>query len=66
MANGFACTVAVRRADSQEWVDGKSIMQMLLLAATAGTTVEIRCDGSDDQSALAALCELIARKFDEE
>ena len=34
LANGFSSIVRVRRADSAEWVDGKSIMQMLLLAAT--------------------------------
>ncbi|MSR44108.1 MAG: HPr family phosphocarrier protein [Phycisphaerales bacterium] len=66
MANGFESTVGVRRTDSDEWVDGKSIMQMLLLAATSGTSIEIRCEGTDDVHALAALCDLIHRKFDEE
>jgi phosphocarrier protein len=65
-AMGFGCTVTVRRADGDETVDGKSIMQMLLVAGTAGTELEITCDGPDEDAAMAALLRLIARKFDEE
>jgi len=65
-ANGFAAAIRVRRNDSDEWVDGKSIMQMLLLAATAGTALEISCDGQDEHQALTALVLLITQKFDEE
>lgn len=65
-ANGFTAAVRVRRNDSDEWVDGKSIMQMLLLAATAGTAIEITCDGQDEAQALTALMLLITQKFDEE
>jgi phosphocarrier protein len=66
LANGFSSIVRVRRADSAEWVDGKSIMQMLLLAATMGTLLEISCDGSDETLALAEIRKLIRQKFDEE
>jgi len=65
-AMGFGCSVTVRRADAAEAVDGKSIMQMLLVAGTAGTELEITCDGPDEDAAMAALLRLIARKFDEE
>jgi phosphotransferase system HPr-like phosphotransfer protein len=41
-------------------------MQMLLLAATQGTELEITCDGSDASKALAALLRLVEAKFDEE
>ncbi|MFM7799885.1 MAG: HPr family phosphocarrier protein, partial [Planctomycetota bacterium] len=43
-ASGFGCEVRVRRTDNAEVVDGKSIMQMLLLAATQGTELEISCE----------------------
>ena len=59
-ANGFECDVRVRRTDGDETVDGKSIMQMLLLAATQGTELEITCDGSDASKALSALLRLLA------
>ena len=65
-ASGFPCDVRVRRADGDEVVDGKSIMQMLLLAATQGTELEITCDGEGAAGALAALLQLVERKFDEE
>ena len=58
--------IHVRRTDGDEVVDGKSIMQMLLLAATQGTEIEITCDGEGAETALAALVGLVQRKFDEE
>jgi phosphocarrier protein len=58
--------VRVRRADGDEVVDGKSIMQMLLLAATQGTELEITCEGEGAAGALAALVQLVERRFDEE
>ena len=65
-ASGFAADVRVRRMDNEELVDGKSIMQMLLLAATQGTELEITCQGSDADRALSALVRLVESKFDEE
>jgi phosphocarrier protein HPr len=66
LANAHACEVTVRRADGDEEVDGKSIMQMLLLAATKGTELEIACDGVDEGAAVAALVKLVDTGFDEE
>ncbi len=66
MASAQSSEVRVRRAESSEWLDGKSIMQMLLLAATEGTEIEIECDGTDEQETLARLLQLIVSKFDEE
>jgi len=66
LANQFRSTVALRRDDSDELIDGKSIMQMLLLAGTMGTVLVIQCDGDDEQQALDALVKLIASKFDED
>lgn len=65
-AMGFQASVGVQRTDSSETVDGKSIMQMLLVAGTSGTELVITCDGADEEAALAALLRLVARKFDEE
>ena len=65
-AGAFAAEVRVRRTDGDEVVDGKSIMQMLLLAATQGTELEITCEGDGADAALATLVGLVQRKFDEE
>jgi len=66
LANGFASDVTVRRTDGDEVVDGKSIMQMLLLAATQGTEIEIGAEGADADAAVAALVRLVEGRFDEE
>ena len=65
-AAGFACAVQVRRTDSEERVDGKSVMQMLMLACTQGTEIEIACDGRDEQAALDALAGMVEARFQEE
>jgi phosphocarrier protein HPr len=65
-AMGFEATVKVRRVDGQECVDGKSIMQMMMLAATQGTPIELVAEGPDAEAAIAALKSLVESKFDEE
>jgi phosphocarrier protein len=49
-----------------EVVDGKSILGLLMLAAAQGERVRLRTDGPDEQEAMAALEDLIARRFEEE
>ena len=46
-------------------VDGKSILGLLLLAAGKGTPLLVRAEGPDEDRALAALRDLVDRKFDE-
>ena len=47
-------------------VDGKSIVQMSMLAATYGSVLKIRAEGSDAEEAVGALKELVEqRRFDE-
>jgi phosphocarrier protein len=64
LASTFSSAVTVRRDDTE--VDGKSIMQMMMLAATQGTPLEVTADGDDAEQALDALKALVARGFDEE
>jgi len=47
------------------WVDGKSVMSLMLLAASQGTAIEIQADGEDAEHALEALSKLIEQFFDE-
>lgn len=46
--------------------DAKSIMAMMMLAASKGTKITLHADGTDEQEAIAALKELINNYFDEE
>lgn len=65
-ATEFTSTISVRRLDADEPVDGKSIMQMLMLAGTMGTKLEIQADGDDEKDAVKALKELVNARFLEE
>jgi len=56
----------IRVAKGSQQVDGKSIMQLMMLAATQGTQLQITAEGDDAQEAVNALKALIERKFDEE
>ncbi len=44
-------------------MDGKSIMGVLLLAASRGTEVTISADGPDEAEAIEALCGLVESGF---
>lgn len=66
VAAKFPCEITVRRNDQSEKFDGKSIMQVMMLAATQGTEIEICAKGDDADKAVAELIALIKSKFDEE
>jgi len=57
VANRFQSTVTVTNGDTS--VDGKSIMQMSMLAATCGTKLTIQAQGQDAEQTIEALCELV-------
>jgi phosphotransferase system HPr (HPr) family protein len=64
LAGRFRCDVKLVK--DGEVVDGKSILGLLMLAAAQGEHVRLRCDGPDEQEAMAALEDLIARRFEED
>ena len=64
LANGFASEIHLEK-DGME-VNGKSIMGVLMLAAPKDTKILVRASGLDAEEALAAIGDLIARKFEEE
>lgn len=47
-------------------VDAKSIMSLMLLAASRGTELVLTADGPDERDAIQALVTLIENRFDEE
>ena len=64
LASQFNSDIQVRNADIE--VDGKSIMQMSMLAATCGTRLTLRATGVDAGQALEALRDLVEiKQFDE-
>jgi phosphocarrier protein HPr len=63
-AQQFSSQIALKRDDQE--IDGKSIMQIMLLAATQGVELEVIARGDDAEEACKALGDLFARGFDEE
>ncbi len=63
LSNRFGSSVRIVK-DGDE-IDGKSILGILTLAATQGTSIRLVVTGKDEEEAMAALCELIANRFDE-
>ena len=47
-------------------VSGQSIMGLMMLAASQGTAIAVEADGPDAAAVLAALEDLIGRRFEED
>jgi phosphocarrier protein len=66
VANQFQSTVTVKKGGEEPAeADGKSVMQMIILAATEGTPIRIEADGEDAQTAVEKLAQLFEDKFGE-
>jgi len=63
-AGAFQSDISLRK--DADWVDGKSIMSVMMLAASQGTSLQLRTEGRDEADAMAAIELLIANRFDEE
>jgi phosphotransferase system HPr (HPr) family protein len=57
LAARFRAAIHVGRGE--EWVDGRSILSLLSLAAGRGTALRIRAEGDDAVEAVAALGKLL-------
>jgi phosphocarrier protein len=63
-ANRFASEITLEKEGVE--VNGKSIMGILMLAASKGTKVTLKAEGKDSAQAMEALGKLIENKFGEE
>lgn len=63
-AESFDASITVSR-DGQS-VPGTSIMGLMMLAASLGTSISVEVSGPQAQAAMEALSSLVANKFDEE
>lgn len=60
----FDCEVEVERIG--QTVNGCSIMGLMMLAASKGTTIKVNCSGAQAKEALQAITDLVNNKFGEE
>lgn len=63
LSSKFESEILVRFRDME--VDGKSIMGVMMLAATPGSELLISARGSDEDAAVAELAELVRTGFGE-
>jgi len=56
----------IRVARDEKSVNGKSIMGVMMLAASQNTNITITADGKDEQAAIEKLETLVANRFGEE
>lgn len=66
LASQFESDIKLSRLNGQQQVDAKSILGILLLAASQGTELELVIDGIDEEVATKALLELVENRFGED
>jgi phosphocarrier protein HPr len=64
IAGQFPCQIRAGRT-AESMVDGKSIMAIIMLAASKGTKIHLKTEGKQEQEALDALLALINNYFNE-
>jgi phosphocarrier protein HPr len=65
-ASAYRSSVRLERADGSAVADAKSILSVLLLAASRGTELRLTVEGADEREALDAVCALVESGFGEE
>lgn len=63
-AGSFSCTI--RTGTNGKLVDAKSVMSLMLLAASQGTVLNFEFNGCDEDEACNRVTTLIADRFGEE
>ncbi|MFT6262006.1 MAG: phosphocarrier protein [Bermanella sp.] len=63
-ASGYSSKIKV--AYNGKDVDGKSIMSVMMLAASKGCEITVKVDGDDEAVAMKAVLNLINNRFDED
>ncbi|WP_316194091.1 MULTISPECIES: HPr family phosphocarrier protein [unclassified Bradyrhizobium] len=66
LAKRFASSIEVAIAADGPWTDAKSPVKIMRVKAAKGETLFLRANGTDAEAAIAALVDLVDRKFDEE
>ena len=64
IAGAYTCSIEIERQDQR--VNAKSIMSVMMLAASRGNTVTLYVEGDDQDDAMASIIELIEAKFGED
>lgn len=60
----YPCSLTIKKGSDE--VDGKSIMHLMMLAATKGTELELVANGDGAADCVAAIVKLVEDGFDED
>jgi phosphocarrier protein HPr len=66
LASRFSSEIHLSREDANQQIDSKSILGILMLAASKGTRLVISIEGEDEVEARKAISRLFEEKFGEE
>jgi phosphocarrier protein HPr len=65
LAGRFRSKVTLVRVDNGVLADAKSILTVLMLAASVGTELRVQADGEDERQAVDEVAALFANRFGE-
>jgi phosphocarrier protein HPr len=65
LSSQYKSSIKLQRTDSQNVADAKSILSILTLAASRGTIIIIKIDGSDEIQALESIEKIFESGFGE-
>ena len=65
LAKSFSSAISVSTDAAGPWVDAKSPVKIMRVKAPKGTTLYFEASGNDAHDAVAALVNLVERRFDE-
>ena len=64
LAARYQCTILIRYKNHE--INAKSILNVMALAATCGSELEVSTDGTDEQEAMSKITALIEDRFGED
>jgi phosphocarrier protein len=66
LAKSFAADIAFALSPDGPWTDAKSPVKVMRVKAAKGSRIHIRAEGEDAHAAVAAMVDLVERRFDED
>ncbi len=66
VASRFSSEIKLTREGADQHIDSKSILGILMLAASKGTRLVVSVRGADELQATEAICRLFEARFGEE
>jgi phosphocarrier protein HPr len=66
LAKSFAASIEFALSPEGPWTDAKSPVKVMRVKAPKGAVLHFRAEGEDAPVALAAMVDLVERRFDEE